>query len=348
MTRFVTVSRATAIAILIVLATLTALGLPAARDLRPLRPIGGSADLSFYRQIVDRMRKGAPYERTAVTAQRAANYPLRPFLTVRPPLLATLLSRLPDEAAGDLAMKALGLAVVMAWAWRLRGIRPGAPWRIGTALVVFAGVSVTLMGQGVSLMHEAWAGLLISLSLALRTEKHFALAVVFGLAAALIRELAMPFLGVMSLLAARERRWTEAAAFALALVMSLAALGMHAQAVIAQTTAQDSASPSWLAFGGWPFVLVASSWMLMVVPWIGAAVVPGALLGAAAWRDSEGSRLFALLTGYTLGFTVIGRPENFYWGLVTAPLLAVGICFAPMALADLVGRATRAGAASAS
>lgn len=342
MTRFITVSRATAVALLIVLATLTALGLPSAGDLTPLRPISGSADLTFYRQIVERMRNGAAYESTAIQAQRAAHYPMKPFLTVRPPALATVLSWLPDEATGDMAMKALALAVIVAWSWRLGSIRPGMPWRIGTAVAVFTGVSVTLMDHGISLLHEGWAGLLISLSLALRTEKRFAVAVALGLAAALIRELAMPYLVVMSLFAARERRWTEAAAFALALAASLAVLDMHAQAVISRTTPQDLAAPSWLALGGWPFVLKTSSWMLMVVPWIGAAVVPLALLGAAAWRDSAGIRLLALLAGYILGFMAIGRPENFYWGLVTAPLLAVGVCFAPMALSDLVGRATRA------
>jgi hypothetical protein len=35
---------------------------------------------------------------------------------------------------------------------------------------------------------------------------------------------------------------------------------------------------------------------------------------------------------------VFGRPENFYWGLITAPILAVGLCFAPRAIGDLVRR----------
>ena len=37
----------------------------------------------------------------------------------------------------------------------------------------------------------------------------------------------------------------------------------------------------------------------------------------------------------------IGRLDNFYWGLLYAPLLPVGIAFAPAALRDLVGAALR-------
>jgi hypothetical protein len=194
---------------------------------------------------------------------------------------------------------------------------------------------------GASLFHETWAGLLIALSLALRTEKRFAGAAFFGLLAALIRELAMPYLIVMILVGLMERRRTEVIAFSVALVITLGALALHGHAVTSLVTALDRPSPGWVNLGGWQFVLATARWNLIVMlagSWTAAAVVPLALLGAGAWNDGAGLRLAILLTGYTLGFMVIGRPENNYWGLITAPLLSVGLYFAPMALCDLFRR----------
>ncbi len=64
-----------------------------------------------------------------------------------------------------------------------------------SALAVFSGVGASMLGVGsMGLFHEAWAGLLIALSLALRTEKRFWSAALVGLLAALVRELALPYL----------------------------------------------------------------------------------------------------------------------------------------------------------
>ena len=118
----------------------------------------------------------------------------------------------------------------------------------------------------------------------------------------------------------------------------LAALAFHAQAVNGLVTGHDQASRGWLSLGGWTFVL-STARVNLIAPfgaWVAAAIVPLALLGAGAWRSGSGIRLICLLAGYTLGFMMIGRPENDYWGFVTAPLLAVGLCLAPMALGDLI------------
>jgi hypothetical protein len=338
MTRFATASRAAAAAVLIAFAVLVAIGLPVAPRLTPLRPIVTSPDLRFYASVVSDVRSGRDYEEAAVARQRAAHFPLRPFFTVRPPALAVAQARFPGRRATDLTLAALALVVIAIWVWRLRGLHLGAAWLVGVALTMAASLGMEMGGAGVSYLHEAWAGLLMALSLALRSERRFGLAVAFGLLAALIRELAIPYLVVMAVFALIERRRGEAFAFGLALVAVLIALKLHAADVISLTSSRDLASPGWVAFGGWGFVLQTTRWSLLVIPWVGAAIAPLALLGAAGWRDATGLRLFGLLAGYAAGFLVLGRPENVYWGLMTTPLIGVGLCMAPDALADLVLR----------
>lgn len=348
MTRFEHLSRGAASACLVLVAALMALGLwisftPAPPDnLPPPPPEQGGGDLGLYRGIVAKMRHGGAYEPTAIAEHRAKLYPLRPFLVVRPPLLANFLARLPSDAVGDMILAALGLAGIAAWAVRLLELklRP-----VGLAFMIVAVVSgaiPAMVGNDEALFHETWAGLLIFLSLAVRTEKHFVISVLLGLLAAVVRELAMPYLLVMSVVALWERRWTEGGAFAVALLASLGALAVHAHAVQQLTTAADMASPGWVKLGGWRFVLSTGQWNMFVVAlglWLASLFIPLSLVGAAAMKGPTGLRLALLLAGYTLGFIVIGRPSNLYWGLIPAPLAGVALAFAPMGLWQLGQRA---------
>jgi len=345
-TRYAAFTARGAQVILVLLAILIAAGLPLGGGPTPTRPAGvaGMHDIDFYRAVVARVRRGEPYDLVAVTEQRARNYPVRPFLAVRPPLLATALSWAPSLAPAATILRLLALAVVAAWAFRLRQARPGPRWMGWTVFCVAAGAAGAMVGEAASLFHEAWAGVLIALSLALRTEKRFAAAVILGLVAALVRELAMPYLLVMAVFAAAERRRWEATAFAAALTSVLIALAFHAEAVQPLVTAHDPVSLSWLALGGWRFDLAVSNWTAvgpMVGAWSGALLLPLALLGAGSWKDRTGLRLVTFLGGYIVGFLFIGRPNNNYWGLVIAPLLGVGLALAPAALRDLWSRALR-------
>lgn len=337
--RFAGWPRAAAAGLLIALAGLIALGLWQSVGPTSPRPASGDNDLALYRAVVERVRAGEGYEPAAIAEQRARDFPLKPFVAVRPPALAIALSRLPDEKTGGLLLALLASGVIAAWTWRLRMVRSGQVWLAATALVLFTGVGMSMGGSGASLFHEAWAGLLIALSLGLRTEKRFAAAVLVGLLAAVTRELAMPYLAVMALLALVERRRLEAVGFAAALGLALALLALHARAVTSLVRPEDLASNGWVRLGGWAFVLQMGRWNLLVMlvgPWLAAVILPLALVGATGWKTNAGLRLATLLLGYTLGFMAIGRPENNYWGLVIAPLVAVGLCLAPAALGDLI------------
>jgi hypothetical protein len=304
--------------------------------------VRGRDDIGLYSRVIERVRAGQPYDVAAITEQRAYGYPVRPFVAVRPPLLAVALAALPNRLTADIVLTALAALVIVAWTARLRPMRTSVAWLAATPLIVFTGVEASMTLAGMSRLHETWVGLLIALSLALRSDRRFAAAAALGLLAALIRELAMPYLVVMALVALAERRRAEAAAFAVALALALVALAAHAVAVTPLVTSHDMVSPGWVTFGGWRFAVATAKWNFIALrlgAWVGAVLLPLAIVGAASRKDGLGLRLTLLVAGYTLGFMVIGRAWNSYWGLITAPLIGVALCFAPWTVSELLRRA---------
>jgi hypothetical protein len=335
-----------ALAALALLAGIIAYGvrLPDVTRPDPHRPPPSRTDMGFYRRVVARVRAGEPYEAAAVTEQRAEHYALRPFLTVRPPWLAEFLAWLPRGAASRV-MAVLALAVIGAWMVRLWPLAPGPAGLAWSGIGLACGVGWAFFSKvELSLIHEAWAGLLIALSLALRSERRFGAAVLVGLLAALIRELAMPYLLVMAAIALVDKKRGEALAFAATLAIALLALAWHAHALAPLIRSTDKASKGWLALGGWPFVLSAARWNVLILlagQWLAAILVPLALLGAAARNGPLATRLAILLAGYLGGFLIFGRPENYYWGFIIAPLIGAGVVLAPPAIVDLIRAAAR-------
>lgn len=186
---------------------------------------------------------------------------------------------------------------------------------------------------------------MITLALACRTDRHWAAGVAFGLVAALIRELAFPFLIVMAGLAWATGRKKEAGAWAGAAAVVLAVLALHWSTVVRISLPGDVTSPGWLALGGWRFdlALARQSSLLIALPaWVAAVATPFALLGWFARPGGYATRVALLLGLWLSGFLLLGRPDNAYWGFLFAPILPIGLAFAPTALADLV-RAVRAG-----
>ena len=339
--RFAGLPRTAAAGLLALVAILIALGLWIPTSTAPAVAKGTQTDLALYQAIVKRVRNGEPYEHAAVAEQRARGYPLKPFFVVRPPTLAVLLAAIANGRIAQALETLLAAAVIFAWTVRLRALGPGAPWMAWTACSLFTGVGASMAGGAVTEFTEIWAGLLVALSLAARTERRFAVAVILGLAAALVRELAMPYLLAMTFFAAIERRRAEAISFAAALIVAVGALAWHAHDVGALVTPQDSSSPGWLSLGGVSFVRATEYWILIVPlvgSWATAAIAPLALMGAGSWKGATGIRLLSVLVGYLCAFLLVGRPDNAYWGFLIAPLLAVGLSLAPLALYDLIRR----------
>lgn len=305
-----------------------------ARERAP--PLSGPTDLGLYAYAAQAATHPATFYPSVVAEQRREGYELRPFVTVRPPALSFLLAALGTEGMRRGGLAALAAGSLALW-WLRLGPEGETPLARALDVAALASGALPAFAIQAPYMHEVWAGLLISASLATRRKERWAVSVALGLAAALIRELAAPYLVVMGALALLERRPREAAGWTLALGLFAAALGVHAHMVDALLIPSDRTSAGWVKASGWPFVLHAAQWNAVLAAgpaWLTALATPIALFGAASWPGEIGRRLGALLLAYALAFAIVGRPENFYWGLVFAPLLPLGFaraCRLPLA-----------------
>jgi hypothetical protein len=319
----------------------------------PLRaaspPAAGAAgdiavDLALYRAVIADVRGGKSYYAAARERIPQFGFPIASPLNWRLPTYAWLLSRLPNLSCVQFLLVALAiLALFLAFTARAEACGIGIAGV--TALLLFGVVRWAIDGYAF-LAQEPWAATLILISLAAHARRRGASAawrsasVAAGIAALMVRELALPYCGVACLLAAYDRRWREAAAWSLGILLFFVFFAWHVAQVRAQLAgteiAADRGLDQWLRFGGLDFVLLTTrlNSLLFAAPgWLLWSFLLASLLGLAHERD-ETSRLACLASlAYLVAFACVGRPENFYWGLLPAPLLAWGTAGAPRALA---------------
>lgn len=297
-------------------------------------------DVILYEEIVDAVRHGGNYYATAAEALRSGNYPLRPFITMRPPGLAMAQAALPHPVVLAL-LYALVLAVAAAWFVRLREAFADWPPRV-IALALIAGGLMAFVQADLWAFHEIWAGLLIALSLALRRPGRWVEAVAVGVLAALIRETAALYLIIMAGAAWIERDRRECAAWLGALLVLAIALAAHAFAVARVVSPLDPASPGWSGMLGPGFFIhsiTAATALRLAPPWLAAILAGLALFGWSAWREPLAARALAVFVGYGAALALFARPDTFYWVLLIAPVFLAGLAFVPDALRDLAVRA---------
>ncbi|RYY25534.1 MAG: hypothetical protein EOP62_12980 [Sphingomonadales bacterium] len=302
-----------------------------------IRNDAGQTDLALYEKIVAAVRGGENYYVAAADALRAGQYPLRPFLTFRLPALASVLAVIPQWLPVRLFLFALVLCVAGAWANRLRG-ELTRPLPAVAALVLMLGSLLVFLQYELAPFHEIWAALLVALSLAIRRPGRWIEAVAIGLAAMLIRETAALYALIMMAFAWSEGERREAIGWGVALALFAAALGAHAYAVAGVTGPTDPASPGWAGLLGFGFFVKAATLAtgLQMLPlWAAAPFVGLALFGWLSWRDSLGLRMFAILAGYAAAIGIFARIDTFYWALMIAPVLLLGLLFAPAGIRDL-------------
>ena len=297
------------------------------------------SDLALYGAVLNRVTAGEDYYQAAASEQRARGYPLRPFVTVRPPVF----TQLAVAAGGRRPMARLldGLVVLATIAMVLRLLTTIRTRALTVAASLCALTFLTVRHVPI-FWYETWCAALVLLSLACWSERTWAVSLLFGLLAALMRELAAPYLCVMLAIALYERRRNEAIGWCIALGVFAASLTLHASRVHAISTLADKASPGWLRAGGWPFILriVHESSAMIITPiWLVAMVVPLALLGWAGWKHPIAHRATLYLCGFIAAFMVVGRQNTAYWGMLLTSLLFVGLAFAPSALVTLARRA---------
>lgn len=296
------------------------------------------SDYRLYQGIAAQVRAGRPYYAAAIEAQRKHHYPVRPFFTVRLPTLSWLVAGLSPMGAQALLLL-LAVVTVKAWsdrmAWNAHASRGQMAIRIG---LIVCGIAPALIASGMWFT-EVWAGLLIALSLALRTPDRWWPSVAVALVAVLLRELSLPYLLAMGLLALFDGRRREAIGWGGAVAVFAVVFAAHAHGVLALTQAGDLASPGWNGRGGW--ALFVSSCMEMTLltllpALVVAALLPLSLFGMAAWKTPLALRTLVTLCGYTLLIALFARPDNHYWVWMINPILLLGLLIVPNAMADLV------------
>ena len=297
-------------------------------------------DLALYDRAIERISHGENYYDFILEEQRAAEYPVRPGLAVRLPTLAYLDAWL--GPAGQIAAALVLLAATMIAWWRRLGEEPGGRRRRLMAFAsLFVGASLGLNRYFFTL-HELWAGMLIALAFGLHRPGRWGWAVAVAALALAIRELALPFVLLMAALAFWRRDWKEGAAWSLLAGAFIALLALHLSIVAGQTLPGDPEGPDWLVLRGLPGWLsnVALSSNLRYLPhWLAGPAIVLMTFGWTGWKSAAGVTGSLLYLGYGLAFMIAGRPDNFYWGAMIAPAMFIGLAFAPMALASLIGAA---------
>lgn len=304
-------------------------------------------DLVLYDRIIDRLRQGDGYYQAAVAEHRALSYPLRPGLTVRLPTLAKIQSWLPvPPNPAQRGMPERVIAIVL-FAAMLIGWQRRLSEEVNSPLLRSSGLVLLAIGGHIAttryylVLHELWAGAFLALSLAYyRPEKgKWAISWLAAAAALAIRELALPFVLLMAAQAIWCRRWREAWAWVALVALFAAALAFHLKAVAALVRPDDLEGLSWFTFRGfegWITTIVQSSPLFYLPIMLSGPLVVLMVFGWAAWRTQIATFSTLLFVGYGLAFMIAGRAENWYWGLIIAPTMWLGLAFVPMAIRGLL------------
>lgn len=337
--RFAGWSRAQAAAILAGFLALVVWGLVAGTNLPTVYQSNDPTvtNVALYNAVVDKMIDGKSYYEAIDESQAVRGFPTRPFPTVREPALATVESWLggsrPMRYVLLLLLTTMGLVTIV----RLRSVATSlASWVASSTLAV---VSPVLFFNSESVdLNEYWAGLLVALALACLSATRWRVSIVLAFMAVLVRELALPLLGAIAVYEFLWGNRRRAAAWVAATVAFAVVLAIHAVNVENSVAPSTVHSPGWIKFGGWPFFVdsVRYSSLMAVMPVAVAAIaVPLAMLGWLSRHGDFADRVTMVLAAYALAFMVVGRPGNFYWGMLFVVVLMPGIAFSPSALMGL-------------
>lgn len=303
-------------------------------------------DLQVYDNVVVRLQAGQGYYAAVAAEHRAIGFPLKPGLAVRLPTLAWIEAAI-GPAGERVAAILLVAAVLLAW-WRRLGAEPGGKKHRLLAMALLGVGAVLMLNTYFFRLHELWAGMLLALSFGLhrpgqgRTGK-WGWALATAALALAIRELALPYALLMAAVALWRGDRREGAAWALLAALFVAALAVHLHLVAAQARPGDLTSQSWFALRGLSGALenvVFSSNLRYLPHWLAGPLAVLMVLGWVGWRSPAGTFGALLFAGYGMFFAIAGRDENYYWGMLVTPCLALGLVFLPDAVRSLL-RAAR-------
>jgi len=296
----------------------------------------GQSDLDAYERVVSALKAGQGYYASLHQALLDGGYGTLSPLNWRTPVFLTFVSWFPSliDAQVFLALVTLvAWMIAVAFAYRSRGI--GAA--VGAAIVM-AGSLIPILTYRAELSFELCAGPLVLISVAAYGLGWRWLGFVAGVLALFVRELAVIYVIVCLVLAIREKRWGETVAWLCVIAAYAAFYLWHvAQLTALLGPADHVARVDWLQLGGPVFVLrtAAFNGILLAAPyWVAALVL---VLGLVGLKQLPRAGIAVSL--YVLLFLFYGRPENDYWGALYAPMIALGLVWAPGALRGFIARA---------
>lgn len=295
---------------------------------------GLSADLALYRDLVADVQQGLGYHEAARIRIPRYGFPLRSPLNWRLPTTTWLLASLPSLTWGRVLLAGLSLGVLLlAWHGEMyHGRVVEAGWLVG----LWAGVLGWALDEYAFLAQEPWAATFLAGALAChqlgeRNERWQWFSAACGTAALLIRELALPFCLVMALDHGCRQRWRAATLWTIGILLFAGYYAWHLRCVQTQWALGgvigEAGLDQWWRLGGLGFVLRTlrmNVWLFAAPAWLLWLYLVLAGWGLARARDTTSNAAGWSVALYVLAFALAGRPENMYWGLVPAPLLAWG------------------------
>lgn len=304
--------------ILAVLAVLLITGLwYSHRPPEPTRP-GRSqpgGDIVLFRAVVERVKTGESYYAAMNAELRDRSYPTASVVNWRLPATFLLVAHAPRLAHFTmLALGAVGLALSVFL------FRNAPPILTVTVSIIMLGAAlVPSMPTDGLLMPEAWAGVLLLLSVLSYTFGAVRPAVSCAIAALCARELALPYVICAMALAFQARRTYEVRWYLYGLVLFVGYYLTHAWLASNYIRAGDYGYPTWVTYNGWPFVVTVvgmGGWFLALPLW--TAAVGAVIIVASLWSRAS-LHLKVMVAVYMAAFCVVGHSFNDYWGLMTGP-----------------------------
>lgn len=305
------------------------------------KPAKGKGDLALYSRIAERVGGGEGYYAAAMDEQRHSNYPTKPFVAVRQPVLAWLQWLI---GVGGVRYLEMGLVAACLVALQMR-LEPLVSMleRLGAVVLLVLGGAAVLVPLG-GLIHELWAGLWLTLALLVYREDRWWPALLAAGMALAVRELSLPFVLLWLAFALAGKRWREAAGVAALIAVFAGGMALHYLAVEAGRLPGDPVSQGWDAMAGYGLPLMALRRLTGLVYLPVPIAAPLAILPLIGWIGLGGRfGLFALLwfAGLFTMIALFARPENFYWVQLALPAYGIGFAFAPRALIELWRGAAR-------
>jgi hypothetical protein len=330
-------ARAVFVAVALLTAFLLTVAPPSLRDLPEDTAKPGDVDL--YKAEVDRIRAGEDYYTVASQELVARGYPTRSVFNWRTPLPMWLIGKMPASMLGKLLLAGLALAVLLLAFEGISREEPKIFRRAVPLVVLMIGPFLPCLLGKLYVMPVIWAGTLLALSLCAYGVNWRWLGVAAGLTAPFFRELALPYCLLAAALAWRERRRGELLAWTLGIAAWAAFFGLHWLRV-SPLIASDAVAhrEGWIQLAGARFVLAttqANAYLLLLPVWATVLYFVAAIFGIAGWQTPLGRRAAFTVCLFVVAFAFVGQRFNQYWGMLTAPLLCLGVVRAPQSFFEL-------------